>query len=113
MKLILVSALFISSVRSAAINDTGLEARRIYTTCLCIVPVNDHNGFHLIDFVPRGRGYIPRNAPVFDDTLNRLQGYCNIGFERNDDCTKWRQTTTTTDGPCDGKIHTADCSIGR
>ncbi|XMA18748.1 hypothetical protein WAI453_011539 [Rhynchosporium graminicola] len=111
MKLTLISALFISGALSAAISDAGLEARvaGFIKQCFCSVPVNDHNSFQIYEYMPLGRGYIQRNAPVYD-AWGYLQGYCNIGFERKDDCTKWYQSTTTTGGPCDGKIHPADCT---
>ncbi|CZS98806.1 uncharacterized protein RAG0_07361 [Rhynchosporium agropyri] len=128
MKLTLISALFISGALSAAISDAGLEARvaGFIKQCFCSVsgllpsernlfliityrPVNDHNGFQIYEYMPLGSGYIQRNAPVYD-AWGYLQGYCNIGFERKDDCTKWYQSTTTTGGPCDGKIHPADCT---
>ncbi|CZT52366.1 uncharacterized protein RSE6_13694 [Rhynchosporium secalis] len=111
MKLTLISALFISGALSAAISDAGLEARvaGLIKKCFCSVPVNDHNGFQIYEYMPLGSGYIQRNAPVYN-ARGYLQGYCNIGFERKGDCSKWYQSTPTTGGPCDGKIHPADCT---
>ncbi|XMA10256.1 hypothetical protein WAI453_003047 [Rhynchosporium graminicola] len=113
-------ALFISGALSAAINDAGLEARSDppdSTKCSCTIDVNDHNHFYLYDAVPRGKGYIQRNAKVYDKSNSEV-GSCNISFIRTPDCAGWSQarptkTTSGGNGLCDGKAHKLNCVAGK
>ncbi|CZT42014.1 uncharacterized protein RSE6_16159 [Rhynchosporium secalis] len=111
MKFITLSALFISSVFSAAINNgaainnAGLEARDPgYPKCYCVGFMS--NGNYVAAIVNNGRGYVRSgNVPVFHEDGFEITGSsCQVSWTRADYCKNWTAGSSLSTGRnCDGK----------
>ncbi|CZT10028.1 uncharacterized protein RCO7_03178 [Rhynchosporium graminicola] len=132
MKLTLLSALFISSALSAAVNDAGPEARHDTAPkindagletrengqpfCHCIVgqvtnPSNpSYRPNYISDDVPNGSGFIKRYVNLRDPTGKVLE-VCWVGFTRASTCGAWKLVDPKA-GPACKNLATISCYPG-
>ncbi|CZT05593.1 hypothetical protein WAI453_004924 [Rhynchosporium graminicola] len=116
MKLGLLSALFISSALSAAINDVGLEARQEIVPqindaglegratapsyCTCSMTQGTTAPYNMIgDNVPIGGGFIKRYVYV-RNSIGTVIDVCWIAFTRAPECGNWVQTSPRVSPAC-------------